>query len=195
KLAKPYATGEITPLTDNATVLEQFKTWAQKTFPQYELKMPQAFCVGSSYELQGPTGESNQYVVVPRERVLSLADNERDQIQQLLAIFAVGSHAVVLSENTFIAKHLSSMPKAVIDNIKVVKDVVTGDFEAVLHHNNASELLELQKQIASRKGAIVGITHLNSGDYNIPLERFVIERAISINTAAAGGNASLMTMN
>ena len=195
KLAKPYATGEITPLTDNATVLEQFKTWAQKTFPQYELKMPQAFCVGNSYELQGPTGESNQYVVVPRERVLSLADNERDQIQQLLAIFAVGSHAVVLNENTFIAKHLSSMPKAVIDNIKVVKDVVTGDFEAVLHHNNASELLELQKQIASRKGAIVGITHLNSGDYNIPLERFVIERAISINTAAAGGNASLMTMN
>jgi len=29
----------------------------------------------------------------------------------------------------------------------------------------------------------------------IPLERLVVERSLSINTAAAGGNASLMTMS
>ena len=195
KLVKPYATHEATLLADNREVLSQFIAWAEKTFPQYTLQAPPSFCVGSSYELQGPTGESNQYVVVPRERVLSLATNEQDQIQQLLSIFAVGSHAVVLADNAFALKHMSSMPKAVVDHIKVVKDVETGDFEAVLHHNNSTELLELQMKVASRKGAIVGITHLESGDYNIPLERFVLERAISINTAAAGGNASLMTMN
>ncbi|MEG2360171.1 hypothetical protein, partial [Acinetobacter sp.] len=70
-----------------------------------------------------------------------------------------------------------------------------GDYEAVLHHGSSAELLQLQAQIARRNGAIVGITHLNPGEADIPLERFVIERAISINTAAAGGNASLMTMN
>jgi Delta 1-pyrroline-5-carboxylate dehydrogenase len=58
-----------------------------------------------------------------------------------------------------------------------------------------AELLKIQQVIASREGAIIGITHLASGQYDIPVERFVIERATSVNTAAAGGNASLMTMN
>ena len=40
----------------------------------------------------------------------------------------------------------------------------------------------------------MGITHLKK-DEQIPLERLVIERAISVNTAAAGGNASLMTLS
>ena len=35
---------------------------------------------------------------------------------------------------------------------------------------------------------------LSSGDHQIALERLVIERAVSVNTAAAGGNASLMTI-
>jgi len=79
--------------------------------------------------------------------------------------------------------------------IKVIKDIESGDFEAVLHHGKTSALMDLQQRIARRQGAIVGITHLSSGNYEIPVERFVIERAISINTAAAGGNASLMTMS
>ncbi|MEZ6841438.1 hypothetical protein ABVN80_15810 [Acinetobacter baumannii] len=35
-----------------------------------------------------------------------------------------------------------------------------------------------------RSGAIVGITHVEPNE-SIPLERLVIERAISVNTAAA----------
>jgi RHH-type proline utilization regulon transcriptional repressor/proline dehydrogenase/delta 1-pyrroline-5-carboxylate dehydrogenase len=31
-------------------------------------------------------------------------------------------------------------------------------------------------------------------DGSVPLERLVIERSLSVNTAAAGGNASLMTI-
>ena len=48
--------------------------------------------------------------------------------------------------------------------------------------------------IAARPGPIVGVTALALGDTAIPLERLVVERSLSINTAAAGGNASLMTM-
>ena len=87
------------------------------------------------------------------------------------------------------------MPKEIAQQFKVIADLNQGDYEAVLHHGSSAELLQLQAQIARRNGAIVGITHLNPGEADIPLERFVIERAISINTAAAGGNASLMTMN
>ncbi|EGH49399.1 trifunctional transcriptional regulator/proline dehydrogenase/pyrroline-5-carboxylate dehydrogenase [Pseudomonas syringae pv. pisi str. 1704B] len=42
--------------------------------------------------------------------------------------------------------------------------------------------------------AIVGVNGLSHGETNVPLERLVIERALSVNTAAAGGNASLMTI-
>ena len=41
---------------------------------------------------------------------------------------------------------------------------------------------------------LVGLTALPPGSTELPLERLVIERAVSINTTAAGGNASLMTM-
>ena len=40
----------------------------------------------------------------------------------------------------------------------------------------------------------VGVTALQPGATDIPLERLMIERALSVNTAAAGGNASLMTI-
>lgn len=43
------------------------------------------------------------------------------------------------------------------------------------------------------RGAIVGPTVLAPGEARVPLERLVIERSLSVNTAAAGGNASLTT--
>jgi len=94
-----------------------------------------------------------------------------------------------------VLKHMPSMPKALAQAFHVIKDIKTDVFDAVLHHGTTAQLLALQQQIAERQGAIVGITHLSPSQTAIPLERFVIERAISVNTAAAGGNASLMTLN
>ena len=175
--------------------VQEFKAWASKTFPTISLKAPSQIATGQSFSLQGPTGEENQYMILPRESVLSLAHTEQDQIQQILAILSVGSRPAVLAENTFVLKYLQTMPKAVAARFKVIQDIESGEFDAVLHHGDAAELIDLQKRIAARKGPIVGITHLNSGNHDIPVERLVLERAISINTAAAGGNASLMTMS
>ena len=194
KIAQPYATSQAVELTEHQNLLNQYKDWVNKSFPHYQMKALQPSCVGHSYELQGPTGESNQYVVLPRYRVLSLADQEIDQIHQLHAILAVGSQPTVLGENTFVLKYLQSMPKEVAQRIAIIADIETGTFDAILHHGTKNQLLKLQDKVAQRQGPIIGITHLEPGNYDIPLERFFIERAISINTAAAGGNASLMTM-
>ena len=67
-------------------------------------------------------------------------------------------------------------------------------FDAVLHHGPPDYLPALLTRLAARPGAIIGITALASGGAAVPLERLVIERSLSINTAAAGGNASLMTI-
>ena len=194
KIDTPYATHETIELMDNNEVLSQFRDWVKKTFPECKLPTIENLCVGQSYALQGPTGESNQYVVLPRERILSLALQEIDQIHQLHAIFAVGSQPTVHNENTFVLKYMQSMPKIVSQRIAVISEISSGKFDAVLHHGTKSQLMKLQNQVALRQGPIIGITHLEPGELDIPLERFFIERAISINTAAAGGNASLMTM-
>ena len=49
-------------------------------------------------------------------------------------------------------------------------------------------------RIAQRPGPIVGVHGLAPGETDVPLERLVVERALSVNTAAAGGNASLMAI-
>jgi RHH-type proline utilization regulon transcriptional repressor/proline dehydrogenase/delta 1-pyrroline-5-carboxylate dehydrogenase len=41
---------------------------------------------------------------------------------------------------------------------------------------------------------VVSVERLAPGDPAAHLERLVVERSVSINTAAAGGNASLMAM-
>ena len=64
----------------------------------------------------------------------------------------------------------------------------------VLHHGDGQALQAVCTALAQRPGPIVGVTAMQPGTVDIPLERLLIERALSVNTAAAGGNASLMTL-
>ena len=54
--------------------------------------------------------------------------------------------------------------------------------------------LAVQQVLAGREGPVVSVERLAPGDPAVPLGRLVVERSVSINTAAAGDNASLMTM-
>ena len=65
----------------------------------------------------------------------------------------------------------------------------------MLHAGTADSLRALQLRLQARAGPLLAVVHLDSGDAPVPLERLLIERAVSTNTAAAGGNASLMTLD
>ena len=71
---------------------------------------------------------------------------------------------------------------------------MTTPLDAVLHQGDTPSLQAVCAALARRAGPIVGVTALPPGDTDIPLERLLTERALSVNTAAAGGNASLMTI-
>ena len=145
--------------------------------------------------LNGPTGERNSYAILPREHVLCLAEVESDLLTQLAAVLAVGSSAV-LPQSELAKALLARLPKEVQARITLVADWTKDDviFDAVLHHGDCDQLRDVCQQVAQRAGAIVGVQGLSQGETNIALERLVIERALSVNTAAAGGNASLMTI-
>jgi RHH-type proline utilization regulon transcriptional repressor/proline dehydrogenase/delta 1-pyrroline-5-carboxylate dehydrogenase len=67
-------------------------------------------------------------------------------------------------------------------------------FDAVLHAGTDDALRAVLATLAERRGAIVGVTRWSGRMDGLPLQRLVIERSLSLNTAAAGGNASLMTI-
>ncbi|NNG61953.1 trifunctional transcriptional regulator/proline dehydrogenase/L-glutamate gamma-semialdehyde dehydrogenase, partial [Pseudomonas fragi] len=145
--------------------------------------------------LNGPTGERNSYAILPREHVLCLAEVETDLLTQLAAVLAVGSSAV-LPESELAKALVARLPKEVKARITLVPDWTKDDviFDAVVHHGDCDQLRDVCQQVAKRPGAIVGVQGLSQGETSIALERLVIERALSVNTAAAGGNASLMTI-
>ncbi|MCP5270684.1 MAG: trifunctional transcriptional regulator/proline dehydrogenase/L-glutamate gamma-semialdehyde dehydrogenase [Burkholderiaceae bacterium] len=142
--------------------------------------------------LIGPTGEANLYAVLPRERVLCLANDDAARLHLLAAVLAVGATAVWPADALALAARL---PEAVRERIVTAQDpwADTVPLDTVLHAGPSTELPALQQRLATRPGAIVGLTHVPP-DGSVPLERLVHERALSINTAAAGGNASLMTI-
>ncbi|MCE9661073.1 MAG: trifunctional transcriptional regulator/proline dehydrogenase/L-glutamate gamma-semialdehyde dehydrogenase [Burkholderiales bacterium] len=149
--------------------------------------------VGPWRTLTGPTGEANLYAMAPREAVLCLAEDDGDRLMQLAAVLAVGSRALWPAAARAAWQRL---PEEARERIALVGDWTQKAvaFDAVLHHGTPAELLEVLRAVAAKPGPIVGVTALAVGEASIPLERLVVERSLSINTAAAGGNASLMTM-
>jgi RHH-type proline utilization regulon transcriptional repressor/proline dehydrogenase/delta 1-pyrroline-5-carboxylate dehydrogenase len=150
---------------------------------------------GSSRTLAGPTGERNVYTLVPRDAVLCLAGDEADRLTQLAAVLSVGSTAIWPADAAAQALR-ASLPAEVQPCVAMANDWASDTvvFDAALHHGDASALASVMQRLAARPGPIVGVRAFAPGDAAIPLESLVVERALSINTAAAGGNASLMTI-
>ncbi len=143
--------------------------------------------------LPGPTGERNTFSLLPRDQVLCLADNEQDVLIQLAAVTSIGSKALWQDDELHRAL-LASLPDAVKARITLARDPLAAEFDAVIYHGDADQLRTLCEQIAAREGAIVSVQGFARGETNLLLERLLIERSLSVNTAAAGGNASLMTI-
>ena len=150
---------------------------------------------GTQRLLPGPTGERNTWTLLPRERVLCIADDEQDALVQVAAVTSVGS-LILWPDDTFHRDLAKRLPTAVTGRIQFAKadNIATQPFDAVIFHGDSDQLRALCEAVAAREGAIVSVQGFARGESNILLERLYIERSLSVNTAAAGGNASLMTI-
>ena len=142
--------------------------------------------------LDGPTGERNTWRLVPRTEVMCLAAEDADLLCQFAAVLAVGSRPAW--PDTADARALASrLPSELRATIRWLVDWRReGDFTALLHHGSPGELPRVGQELARRPGPIVDLQGLRPGERDIALERLFVERSVSVNTAAAGGNASLM---
>ncbi len=151
--------------------------------------------VGKISILNGPTGERNTYTLLPRERILCLAEKEGDVLIQLAAVLAVGSRALWPEDDVQRSLYLR-LPDEVRARITFTKDWIhdKASFDAAIYHGESYRLSDLCQKMAQREGAIVSVQAFASGETQLPLERLIVERSVSVNTAASGGDTSLVTI-
>ena len=146
---------------------------------------------GVSMDLPGPTGESNRLSFTPRGTVLCAPGSAAGLLNQLAATLATGNRALVLAPTP--ESIPTDLPPAVKERVRFVgkNEIDAADIAIALVDNGLAG--SLRTQLAARPGAIVGIVDT---DALVPADlwRLVAERAVCVNTTAAGGNASLMTL-
>ncbi|HYC38370.1 MAG TPA: trifunctional transcriptional regulator/proline dehydrogenase/L-glutamate gamma-semialdehyde dehydrogenase [Usitatibacter sp.] len=184
------------PRANPSDALEALRDWALRESPDLAAccdRLAALTPVGDSVPLPGPTGERNTYSLVARETILGLAEGEHDLLSQLALALALGSR--VLWPRGSMAEALRArVPEVVRDCITLVDDWTQERFDAVLHHGTAGDRTQVLRRLATRDGPIVNLCGFAPGEEPLTVERLLVERVVSVNTAAAGGNASLMTI-
>jgi RHH-type proline utilization regulon transcriptional repressor/proline dehydrogenase/delta 1-pyrroline-5-carboxylate dehydrogenase len=147
--------------------------------------------------LPGPTGERNRYRLRPRGPVLCVAHLTADLLYQLAVVLASGNRAVWLERPALHPLHLS-LPESVRDWIDMVPDPDAVPWQSVLMHGAPHDVVEMAEYLSERPGPILGFQALPTG-WRQPLcmtaWRLMCEQTITVNTTAAGGNASLMSLS
>ncbi|WP_408642941.1 trifunctional transcriptional regulator/proline dehydrogenase/L-glutamate gamma-semialdehyde dehydrogenase [Acidovorax bellezanensis] len=145
--------------------------------------------------LAGPTGERNVYSLHPREAALCLAQTDAARLFQLAGALAVGCRVIWPVGPEALALR-ARLPLDIQEAIALAQDWQAPGvvFDVALHQGSPADLLATAALLARRDGPIVNLRCFAPGSAGAPLEALVMERAVSTNTAAAGGNASLMTI-
>ncbi|MCJ2186784.1 trifunctional transcriptional regulator/proline dehydrogenase/L-glutamate gamma-semialdehyde dehydrogenase [Novosphingobium beihaiensis] len=138
--------------------------------------------LGFEQELPGPVGERNLYALHPRGRILLRPENREDLLAQMAAVLATGNRGTVQGMDL-----PEGLPAAIAAQFRPDPNE---PFAACLTKSSAQAVRAACEAVAAMDGPIVPV-HCDSGPNGIWL---LEEVSTSINTTAAGGNASLMAI-
>lgn len=159
-------------------------------------RLHQSSLAGRTLTLTGPTGERNTYTLLPREAVLCIADDEDDLLFQLAVVLSTGAR--VLWFDTPPGRQLADrLPEDLRRLVDFAVDLGSAHCSAVIAHASLEQIADSSRRLAQRDGPIIGMLACPTGQRDtaaLALDRLYTERTLSVNTAAAGGNASLMTV-
>jgi len=149
----------------------------------------------TAVDLPGPTGESNRLSLHPRGTLLCLgdlgADGPEAAIAQAVLALALGNAAVVVAPGAAApgaALRAAGAPVAALDG-RITPDMLEHcrPFDALMAEGPAPDLAALRRALAARDGAVVPLV-IGRDDP----QRLLVERALCVDTTAAGGNAQLL---
>ena len=149
--------------------------------------------------LPGPTGEQNTLRLHPRGKMLCIGGDVPRDIARQIALCLIAGNTVLALETPETMTMLNKLKAALEDHgfdndtltlvsAKEADALIEGDIKGVTADGSQRETLAAK--LCRRDGPILPLL---SADTDV--ERFYHERTVTINTTAAGGNASLLAMS
>jgi RHH-type transcriptional regulator, proline utilization regulon repressor / proline dehydrogenase / delta 1-pyrroline-5-carboxylate dehydrogenase len=181
--------------TTSRTAFDSLLAWANTHGHERVAMLAETYAhtslLNTSMVLPGPTGERNSLDFAPRGIVLCAASSVGGLLNQLAGAFATGNRVALTEESAALLP--AGLPQAVRDATQSVsaKALLLAPLHVALV--DAACMAALAPQLAARDGALIPVIE-TSDTSAVPLWRLVAERAVCVNTTAAGGNASLMTL-
>ena len=150
-------------------------------------------------ELPGPTGERNTLRLAARGTVLCLPGSRSSLLQQLEAVLVTGNRALVC--NADLCAFGLHLPESVLNCVSAFTSLVPprAVLAAVLVDQSYPNIWRdhfadgAVTPGLSQSTVLMPVVKTRT-DQQIDLDRLLCERMLTINTTAAGGNASLMTL-
>ncbi len=144
-------------------------------------------------DLDGPTGERNTLHFAPRGTLLCLADDGEKLLHQFAAVLASGNAAAAVdcpgSRNL-----LAGLPPELAREIRLQPTENYAGIAGVLFAGSKVDAALLRQRLAAEPGALIPVYLPDARIRRYPLYRMLAERVVSVNTTAAGGNTTLMTL-
>ncbi|MDE2562008.1 MAG: trifunctional transcriptional regulator/proline dehydrogenase/L-glutamate gamma-semialdehyde dehydrogenase [Sphingomonadales bacterium] len=177
------------PVPAANTPLQEFAAWleaqGEHASARTARRYGQASALGAEIELPGPVGERNLYALHPRGSILLQPETRSGLFEQMAAVLATGNTGVL--EQMPLPAGLPPRVAAAFE--PAVQKVVS----AALVEGERNTLSAAVEAMAGLPGPIVSV-HAPGTDGSYQCVWLLEEVSTSINTTAAGGNASLMML-
>lgn len=143
--------------------------------------------------LPGPTGEQNRLSFAPRGKLLCVAETADGLLAQLAAALATGNQPVVADHPASLSLY-ARLPHELQAAISfgLAPSQWPQLAGALCQHRQGKAVRELLQHFTTLDGPLRPIFYAEDRPPHYPIYRLCLERVISINTTAAGGNAALM---
>lgn len=146
-----------------------------------------SFDFGAS-DLPGPTGEANTLAYAPRGKALCLGTDDETLVAHVIQALAAGNSVVAVAPNAREALRSligKDMPLAAVDGAP--DEALLREADLVALNADTGTLRRVRRVLAERSGPIVPLIV-----ETIHPAAYAHERAVCVDTTAAGGNASLL---
>ncbi|MFY7835430.1 MAG: bifunctional proline dehydrogenase/L-glutamate gamma-semialdehyde dehydrogenase PutA, partial [Novosphingobium sp.] len=172
-----------------STPIHQFAEWldtqGERDAALKARRYADASPLGVELELPGPVGERNLYALHPRGTILLRPSTHAGLLEQMAAVLATGNRGMVQGMNL-----PEGLPAAVA---AAFAPRPAEAFAAVLAEGDAAFIESTLADVAAMPGPVLSVHTANAqSPCAYVCEWLVEEVSTSINTTAAGGNASLM---
>lgn len=159
---------------------------------QYAYNIAQKSMWKGTLLLPGPVGEKNTYNLTTRGNILCFAETKAGLFDQVSLALSGGNTALLLTSAQNL-DWLESIPPQVA---RFIKPLTLHDrfpmITILLGERDTDQFRDLQDKLSHSDQPV--IPAFITGDKTINQENVLAEQACSINTTAAGGNASLMAL-